>query len=149
MFLIKTIRHLLELVFCCFSLPIERRQAHNEGAINFQWSRCHELLLATCGRPGHQLKVFNIRHQQVSFPHLEHWFIFKLRTLLMNEYCNSNVIRHGTIFHFKWIFCCFILLIQTWNTLLILNEFLFLFSFMWMPAWKHPMGYLGTSISHL
>ncbi|KAI8791788.1 nucleoporin Nup37 [Biomphalaria glabrata] len=47
------------------SLPIERRQAHNEGAINFQWSRCHELLLATCGRPGHQLKVFNIRHQQL------------------------------------------------------------------------------------
>lgn len=47
------------------STPIEKRQAHNEGARNFKWSRCHESLLATCGRPGRQLKVFNTRHQQL------------------------------------------------------------------------------------
>ncbi|XP_059153896.1 nucleoporin Nup37-like [Physella acuta] len=46
------------------SLPIEKRQAHNEGARNFRWSRCHESLVATCGRPGRQLKVFNTRHHQ-------------------------------------------------------------------------------------
>lgn len=46
------------------SLPIERRQAHAEGARLFRWSRCHESLVATCGRPGQQLKVFNTRHQQ-------------------------------------------------------------------------------------
>ncbi|RUS90847.1 hypothetical protein EGW08_001354 [Elysia chlorotica] len=46
------------------SLPIERRQAHAEGARLFRWSRCHESLVATCGRPGRQLKVFNTRHQQ-------------------------------------------------------------------------------------
>ncbi|KAH9525116.1 Nucleoporin Nup37 [Bulinus truncatus] len=47
------------------SLPIEKRQAHNESATRFQWSKCHEFLLATCGRPGHQFKVFNKRHQQL------------------------------------------------------------------------------------
>ncbi|XP_005109199.1 nucleoporin Nup37 [Aplysia californica] len=47
------------------SLPIERRPAHNEGGKHFRWSRCHESLLATCGRPGRQLKVFNTRHQQL------------------------------------------------------------------------------------
>ncbi|GFO12359.1 nucleoporin nup37 [Plakobranchus ocellatus] len=46
------------------SLPIERRPAHAEGARLFRWSRCHESLVATCGRPGRQLKVFNTRHQQ-------------------------------------------------------------------------------------
>uniref|UniRef100_A0A0B6ZMA5 Nucleoporin Nup37 n=1 Tax=Arion vulgaris TaxID=1028688 RepID=A0A0B6ZMA5_9EUPU len=47
------------------SLPIERRQAHSEGACQFRWSRCHESLLATSGRPGRELKVFNTRHQQL------------------------------------------------------------------------------------
>ncbi|BFZ25335.1 hypothetical protein BsWGS_28374 [Bradybaena similaris] len=47
------------------SLPIDKRQAHSEGACLFRWSRCHESLLATCGRPGRELKVFNTRHQQL------------------------------------------------------------------------------------
>ncbi|PVD28992.1 hypothetical protein C0Q70_11589 [Pomacea canaliculata] len=47
------------------SMPLERRQAHAEGAQRFRWSRCHESLLATLGRPERQIHVFNTRHQQV------------------------------------------------------------------------------------
>lgn len=46
-------------------MPLERRQAHAEGAQRFRWSRCHESLLATLGRPERQIHVFNTRHQQV------------------------------------------------------------------------------------
>ncbi|KAK6188467.1 hypothetical protein SNE40_004636 [Patella caerulea] len=47
------------------SQPIEKRQAHTDGGKYFKWSRCHESLLATIGRPGRQIKVFNKRHQQL------------------------------------------------------------------------------------
>ncbi|ESO89119.1 hypothetical protein LOTGIDRAFT_203162 [Lottia gigantea] len=47
------------------SQPIEKRQAHIDGGKIFRWSRCHESLLATIGRPGRQIKVFNTRHQQL------------------------------------------------------------------------------------
>lgn len=47
------------------STPLDKRQAHVEGARNFRWSRCHESLLATLGRPHRQVKVFNTRHQQL------------------------------------------------------------------------------------
>ncbi|KAK7477626.1 hypothetical protein BaRGS_00031104 [Batillaria attramentaria] len=47
------------------SMPLEQRQAHTEGARCFRWSRCHESLLATLGRPQRQVKVFNTRHQQL------------------------------------------------------------------------------------
>ncbi|XP_041354369.1 nucleoporin Nup37-like [Gigantopelta aegis] len=47
------------------SQPVEKRQAHTDGVRQFRWSRCHESLLATTGRPGRQIKVFNTRHPQL------------------------------------------------------------------------------------
>ncbi|XP_071115074.1 nucleoporin Nup37-like [Haliotis cracherodii] len=47
------------------SQPIEKRQAHIEGTKYFKFARCHQSLLATIGRPGRQVKVFNTRHQQL------------------------------------------------------------------------------------
>jgi len=47
------------------STPLDRRQAHVEGARSIRWSRCHESLLATLGRPQRQVKVFNTHHQQL------------------------------------------------------------------------------------
>ncbi|KAK7108255.1 hypothetical protein V1264_016024 [Littorina saxatilis] len=47
------------------SMPLDKRQAHVEGARSFRWSQSHESLLATLGRPQRQVKVFNTRHQQL------------------------------------------------------------------------------------
>lgn len=52
-------------IYIHFSQPTEKRQAHTEGANGFAWSRSHENVLATMGRPGRQVKAFNIRHHQV------------------------------------------------------------------------------------
>ncbi|XP_060565342.1 nucleoporin Nup37-like [Ruditapes philippinarum] len=46
------------------SRPVERRQIHVEGARHFRWAKCHDSLVATVGRPGRQIKVFNTKHQQ-------------------------------------------------------------------------------------
>ncbi|XP_076466932.1 nucleoporin Nup37-like [Babylonia areolata] len=47
------------------SSTLDKRQAHVEGARSFRWSRSHESLLATLGRPNRQIKVFNTLHQQL------------------------------------------------------------------------------------
>lgn len=49
------------------SWPLESKQAHSEGGRLVRWSRSHDHMLATTGRPGCQLKVFNIRANQVVF----------------------------------------------------------------------------------
>lgn len=46
------------------SRPVERRQIHVQGTRHFRWAKCHDSLVATVGRPGRQIKVFNAKHQQ-------------------------------------------------------------------------------------
>jgi nuclear pore complex protein Nup37 len=46
------------------SHPLESKQAHFEGGHNVRWCSSHDYLMATVGRPGFQLKVFNIRTNQ-------------------------------------------------------------------------------------
>jgi len=48
------------------SWPLESKEAHCEGGHLVSWSRSYDHLLATTGRPGGQLKVFNIRTNQVT-----------------------------------------------------------------------------------
>ncbi|XP_064617774.1 nucleoporin Nup37-like [Liolophura sinensis] len=48
------------------SRPIESHQAHAEGCRSFRWSKSSENLIASTGRPGCQLKVFNLRNQKVA-----------------------------------------------------------------------------------
>ncbi|KAL5011130.1 hypothetical protein ScPMuIL_013435 [Solemya velum] len=64
------------------SQPTEKRQAHTEGANGFAWSRSQENVLATMGRPGRQVKAFNIRHHQVSL-------------------CITQPIAYGLSWHYK------------------------------------------------
>ncbi|XP_061169212.1 nucleoporin Nup37-like isoform X1 [Saccostrea echinata] len=47
------------------SQPLERRQAHTDGVRDIKWCKSQPNLLATSGRPGRQIKVFNTRHHQV------------------------------------------------------------------------------------
>jgi len=46
------------------SFPLESMQAHCDGGSCIDWCWSHDHLLATTGRPGFQLKVFNIRTNQ-------------------------------------------------------------------------------------
>lgn len=46
------------------SWPLESKEAHAEAGQLVSWSRSHDHMLATTGRPGCQLKVFNIRTNQ-------------------------------------------------------------------------------------
>ena len=47
------------------SRPLETQQAHSEGCQLVRWCRSHDHLLATTGSPTSQLKVFNIKSNQV------------------------------------------------------------------------------------
>ncbi|WAR07947.1 LOW QUALITY PROTEIN: NUP37-like protein, partial [Mya arenaria] len=49
---------------CGQDRPVERRQIHVEGTRHFRWAKCSDSLVATVGRPGRQIKVFNSKHQQ-------------------------------------------------------------------------------------
>ena len=80
------------LCFCC-STPLDKRQAHVEGARSFRWSRCHESLLATLGRPQRQIKVFNTRHQQVKF------YFFTLFCTFISSHTNHTYMRNQAFFH--------------------------------------------------
>ncbi|KAL4232614.1 Nucleoporin Nup37 [Mactra antiquata] len=46
------------------SRPVERRQIHVEGTRYFRWAKCHDSLVASVGRPGRQIKVFNAKSSQ-------------------------------------------------------------------------------------
>jgi hypothetical protein len=71
-----------------FSRPIEVRPVHPQGGRWIKFSSNSEVVLATHGRPGHQLKVFNIRTKlpKISVPlpvstisrYFLSWFGFKL-----------------------------------------------------------------------
>ena len=63
------------------SRPIEIIQAHTDGCYKLQWSRSHEHLLATYGRPGANVKVFNMRSGQVMIRILDifsEWGLFQV-----------------------------------------------------------------------
>lgn len=51
-------------MFTC-SRPVEKRRVHPEGIRYFRWAKCHDSLVATVGRPGREIKIFNAKHQQV------------------------------------------------------------------------------------
>lgn len=44
---------------------------HLEGTRYFRWARCQDSLVATVGRPGREIKIFNTKHQEVRSGGLE------------------------------------------------------------------------------
>lgn len=64
--------NILLVLFSCqytvsyFSGPADKKQAHPDGITQLRWCKCSDNLLATIGHPGCQVKLFNIKGQQVS-----------------------------------------------------------------------------------
>ncbi|GAB1606902.1 nucleoporin Nup37-like [Argonauta hians] len=47
------------------SIPADKKQAHPDGIKQLRWCKCSDNLLATIGHPGCQVKLFNIKSQQL------------------------------------------------------------------------------------
>ncbi|XP_014768706.1 nucleoporin Nup37 [Octopus bimaculoides] len=45
--------------------PADKKQAHPDGITQLRWCKCSDNLLATIGHPGCQVKLFNVKGQQL------------------------------------------------------------------------------------
>jgi len=64
------------------SRPIENKQVHAEGGAMVRWSKSHAHLLATTGRPAAQVKICNIKTNQIPVScrlHIANWVSWHLR----------------------------------------------------------------------
>ena len=90
-----------QCLWCVCSWPLDNKLAHAEGGHMASWSRSHEHLLATTGRPGCQLKVFNIRTNQVTFC-LWHVSTRACYANTLSLVAVVHMARHGIFLHRSW-----------------------------------------------